>query len=181
MLYCVYLGFLSGPTAGFSRETFLAFYHSGTSYSVVVAECLVRGTSFISDVVFVDPLVSFSWVTAATTAAVVIAGNQNLRRYVDIGPLCFSEDFDPIAHGRSRSECPARSAVNGDVLVSLDGQVVGTVDVAPPKGSGDLGGRYFGQRFEYSRFEVGSRDEVGQSKGEEKADDRSFNHFLIIS
>lgn len=51
----------------------------------------------------------------------------------NVGPLGLAEDLDPVAEGTCAREGPACAAVDGDVLVALDREVVDTTDVSPPK------------------------------------------------
>jgi hypothetical protein len=46
--------------------------------------------------------------------------------------LGLTGNLDAVGESRGRGKGPAAAAINGDVLVALDGQVVSSVDVAPP-------------------------------------------------
>ncbi len=68
-----------------------------------------------------------------TASVIHVAREEDLGTDDDIGPLSFSHDFDSVAHATGGGEGPACAAVNGDVLVSLNGQVVDSTDVTPPE------------------------------------------------
>lgn len=127
-----------------------------------MTQSLVRGTSLVGDVVLVDPHVGVSGVPSETAAVEFVAGEENLRGKVDVGPLRLSHYFYTVAEGGSGGESPARSAVCRNVLIFLDGQVVGAVDVTPPEVSRQLRWLYFRERVENFGFESCGGDEVGQ-------------------
>lgn len=130
------LGPLLRP-ASLPGEAVLALDLVTAAHSVIMTEGLVGRAGLISDVVVVDPLVRVFGIASA--AAIVIgAGDEHLGSEVDIGPLGLPPDFDAVGEGGGGCEGPAGATVNGDVLVALDSEVVGSVDVAPPEGFGEL-------------------------------------------
>ena len=79
-----------------------------------------------------NPGVSSSGITSVASVVGVFARNDDLRTDEDIGPLGFSLDLDSVTQRAGGRECPAGTTVNGDVLVLLNGEVVNTIDIAPP-------------------------------------------------
>lgn len=92
-----------------------------------------------------DPLVGILGVSSITPMGLVVAGDEHLRGEIDIGPLRLPGYLDPVGDGGGSGEGPAATAVYGDMLVSLDGQVVGAADIAPPEVGGQFGEGYLGQ------------------------------------
>ena len=82
---------------------------------------------------------------SSATSVNLLTGNQDLRRDVDIWPLCFSCYFYAVAHRGSSCESPARAAVLGEELVSLNGEVVGSIDISPPERFREI---FFGDFFD---------------------------------
>jgi hypothetical protein len=79
-----------------------------------------------------DPLIGIFGVTSVTTVVQHVAGYQNLGSQIDVRPLGFSYDFDPIAEGGSHCMGPAGPAIDWEMLVALQSQIVSIVDIAPP-------------------------------------------------
>ena len=61
--------------------------------------CLIRGASFVSDVVVMNPLIDVSVVSSVAAVVSVAARNQDLRRQINVGPGPLSHDFDAVAQG----------------------------------------------------------------------------------
>ena len=57
--------------------------------------------------------------------------DENLRREGDIRPRSVSGDVDPIGDGAGGALGPATSAVVGNVLIFVPGEVVDSADVSP--------------------------------------------------
>jgi hypothetical protein len=113
-------------------EAVLALDLSTASDTVIMSEGLIRGACLVSDVVVVDPLISILSVSSTTAIVWCFAGDEDLWRDVNIRPLGFSLDLDTIGEGWGWGECPAWAAVDGDVLVPLDGKIVGSINITPP-------------------------------------------------
>lgn len=152
-----------------------------------MAEGLVRGASLIGDVVGVNPLVGVLGVTAIAAVVGGLTGDEDLGREIDIGPLGLAGDLDAVGEGGSGGECPAATAVYGDVLVALDGEVVDSVDIAPPIALGEFGLRDLLDWLDNMRFEGGGGlvlavhgDIQREAYEYQKAQDRNFNHFLYF-
>lgn len=92
---------------------------------------LVDGAGLVRDVVLCDPLESGEVVASVAPVGVILATEEYLRSDVDIGPGGFSGDFNSVAEDGGRGERPAGSAVDGNVLVSGNSQVVCSVDIRP--------------------------------------------------
>ena len=115
---------------------------------------LVGGTCFVSDVVVVDPLVGSSGISSVAAFIGELTGNEDLWGQVDVGELSLPGDLDAVAESRSGGEGPAGSAVDGDVLVSLESEIVGSVDISPEIILGKLSNRGLGDRGLDVRMEV---------------------------
>jgi hypothetical protein len=85
-----------------------------------VAKCLIRRASLIGDIVVVDPFVCIFGITTITTIIRSLAGDENLRGQIDVRPLSVSSNFNTIRKGRTGSESPARSTIDGNMLVPLN-------------------------------------------------------------
>lgn len=121
-----------GPATSVGHAVF-ALDHGGAADSVVAAVGLVGGAGLVGDVVVVDPFIGVFGITSSTALIGVLAGDEDLGAEVDIGPLRVSGDFDSVGEGGGGGEGPAGAAVDGDVLISLEGEEVGVVDFAPPE------------------------------------------------
>jgi len=102
----------------------------GISGNVVLARVF-------GDTVFLGEFVDTSSVTtfAGTTSTTV---DNGLDGKSDFGESGVSGDVDSISQGRGTSLSPARSAVNGDVLVLGPRNIVSSVDVSPIPSSGEI-------------------------------------------
>lgn len=123
--------FLSPASLGW--QAVLALDISCAAETVIMAICLIIGASLISDVIVEDPFIGVSCITSIASAGFIIAGNEHLWGKVDIGPLSTSDDLDPVRKGRGSCECPATTAVNGNMLVSLHSEIVRPTHIPPPK------------------------------------------------
>ena len=94
---------------------------------------LIRGACLVSDVVLMNPFVGVSGITSVATIVGLFAGDKNLWGDINIWPFGFSKDFDSVAEGGCGREGPAGATVLGDMLISLVGEVVGAIDIAPPE------------------------------------------------
>lgn len=102
----------------------------GISGNVVLAR-IFGNTVFLSEFVDTSSVTTFA-TTTSTTVDNSLDGKSNL------GVSRVSGDVDSISQGRGTSLSPARSAVNGDVLVLGPRNVVGSIDVSPIPGSGEI-------------------------------------------
>lgn len=173
------LGAFLSPTS-LAGEAVLALDFSSATNTIVMTVSLVGGAGFIGDVVVVDPFVSGPSITAVAAFVGEFAGDQNLRRQVDIGELGFTSNFDSVAQSGGGREGPAGSAVDGDVLVPLVGEEVGAIDVAPEEVGWEL---VLGEGLEGS-LDVGAEvfvvdvapvlgDVDAESAEQEQSDDRN--------
>ncbi len=113
----------------------------------------------------------------------IFAGNDDLRADKDIGPLGLSLDLDSVTQGAGCWEGPAGSAVNGDVLVFLNGKVVDATDIAPPKVSRKVSQGDFGDFIDDMRLKVmvGDVSAVGrQVQGGKGAEDQDHKNDSIF-
>jgi hypothetical protein len=113
--------------ASFTRVAVSAVLHSWAFLSIVKATSLVNRASSIRHFVLSHPFESSEVVSTMASHHLVIARDQNLRRDVDIGPGCFTGDFDSIRENGSGSMSPARSTVLRNVLVKDISQKVSSV------------------------------------------------------
>jgi hypothetical protein len=107
---------------------------------------------------------------AGTTSTAV---NNSLDRKSDFRESGVSGDVDSISQSRSTSLSPARSAVNGNVLVLSPGDVVLSVDVSPiPGGRKIVGANMSPRELSSERFltrvleEISNSAALGASLGE---------------
>ena len=70
--------------------------HRTATNSVIMASCLVNRTSFISDIVFMDPLVGVICITSMTSIIFLFTRNKYLRRNVYVWPGGFASNFNSI-------------------------------------------------------------------------------------
>lgn len=119
--------------AGLTGFTIATERHCAATDSVVPASCLVNWTSFISDIIFMNPLVCVVSVPAMATIVFLFTRNQNLRSDVDVWPGSSAVNFDSIGECWRRSLGPTRATVLWNVLVFNIGQIIDTVNVAPVK------------------------------------------------
>ena len=61
-----------------------------------MTEGLIGRASLVSDVIAVDPFVGVLSITAITALIGSFAGNEHLRRKIDIGPLGLAGNLDAI-------------------------------------------------------------------------------------
>ena len=123
--------FLS-PTS-FSWETIFAFDLSWASDTIIMAEGLIWRTSFICNVVVMNPFIS---VFSISTMAAIIGGftwNEYLRRDNNIWPYSFSLDFNPITQSWSSRESPTWSAIDRNMLIPLISKIVNSTNIPPEK------------------------------------------------
>jgi hypothetical protein len=66
--------------------------------TVIVTSGLINGAGLISDFIVVHEIIGRDSFTTMATIIVHGAGDNNLRRNVDIWPLSFSSDFNSIRH-----------------------------------------------------------------------------------
>jgi hypothetical protein len=89
------------------------------------------------DTVFLSEFVDTSSVTTfATTTSTAV--DNSLDGKSNFGESGLSGDVDSVSQGRGTSLSPARSAVNGDVLVLSPRNPVSSVDVSPIPGIGEI-------------------------------------------
>ncbi len=119
-------------------HTVFTFNHSTATNSVVMSISLIRWASLISNIVVMNPLIGILSISSTTAFIRLLAWNQNLRRNNNIRPLGFSCNFDSVTKSRSRRECPAWTAVDGNMLISLYSEEVGVVKISPPKIFGNI-------------------------------------------
>lgn len=106
--------------------------------SIVVTSGLIYRAGLVGDVVFVDPFEGGDGVSSVASVIRAFARNKDLRGYVNIRPLSVSHDLYAITHCRRSSLGPARSAIDGDVLVLNEGQEIGVINIIPSHLSGEL-------------------------------------------
>ncbi len=123
----------------FPWHTIFALDLSSASKSVRVPQSLIRWTTFISDVIFMYPWVSNARITAVASSVIHVAWKKDLRADDYVRPLSFSHYFYSVAHATGSWKGPTGTAVNWDVLVSLNGEVIDSSDISPPKIGWDLG------------------------------------------
>jgi len=128
-----------GNGAFFTGRAVSALDVISTCDTVVPTLSLIVGAGFVSDVVLMNVFISSGGITTVATLIGLFAGEEDLGSDVDIGPDSLSHDLDTIRHGGGGSEGPAGTTVLGNMLVSGNGEVVGTVDVVP----GEVGGEGF--------------------------------------
>lgn len=68
---------------------------------------------------------------AAIAGASSVAIDDDLRRESVLGELTIVLDVESVGEGRGGSVSPAGTAVDGDVLVSGETEVVGAINVSP--------------------------------------------------
>ena len=102
-----------------------------------------------------NPFIGILGVSSITPMALLVAGDQHLRGQIDIRPLRLTGYLYPVGNGRSGGEGPTTATVNGDVLISLDSQVVGTIDIAPPEVRRQLREGHLGKFFKDMRLKSG--------------------------
>jgi len=78
-----------------------------------------------------DPLIGGQCVTSVTRSGLTSAVQNILNGQIDFLATAISCDFDSVGQGREGCMGPAGSAVLGDVLVQVFGDVGGPVYVAP--------------------------------------------------
>lgn len=144
--HTVDLGLLLSPAASV-RQAVLALDLSGAAHAVVEAVRLVGRAGLVGDVVPVDPLVGSARVAAVAALVHILAADQHLGGQVHVGPGGLPRDLDSVAQSRRSRERPAGTAINRNMLVPLEGQVVGAVDVAPPVVGGQLSHYITGDRY----------------------------------
>jgi len=120
--------------ASFIGQAVLALDLSRTTNSIIMTKSLVRWTSFISDIVFMNPSIGISSITSTASfhLRISIARKENLRGYDDVRPLSFPLNLNSITEGRGSGKCPAWSTIYWNMLITLDGQVVDTINISPP-------------------------------------------------
>jgi len=128
-----------GNGAFFTGRAVSALDVISTCDTVVPTLSLIVGAGFVSDVVLMNVFISSGGITTVAALIGLFAGEEDLGSDVDIGPDSLSHDLDTIRHGGGGSEGPAGTAILGDMLVSGNGEVVGTVDIVP----GEVGGEGF--------------------------------------
>lgn len=87
--------------AGTALDELRAFKTVGPASSLVV------GAGFVGDGVVVDVLVSNHRITTIAALIGGLAGDEDLRSEVDIGPGSVTQDLDTIGEGRGGREGPA--------------------------------------------------------------------------
>jgi hypothetical protein len=117
--------------ASLTRGAVTADVHSGAQLAVVEALGAVDGAGLISHFVVVHPFISVVCLTTVAAKIFIFTGDDNLGRYVDIGPGSVTGDLDAIRESGGGGVGPAGTAVLGDVLVADIGKVVGVVDIVP--------------------------------------------------
>lgn len=120
-----------GNGAFFTGRAVSALDVISTCDTVVPTLSLIVGAGFVSDVVLMNVFISSGGITTVATLIGLFAGEEDLRGDVNIGPDSLSHDLDTIRHGGSGSKSPAGTAILGNMLVSGNGEVVGTVNVVP--------------------------------------------------
>jgi len=116
-----------GDKTSFSRVAVSAVLHGRAFLSVVVTTSLVDRASSIGHGVLGHPFKGSEIVSSMTSVHVSLAGDQNLRRQVDIGPDSLTLNLNSVGEDGSSSVGPARSTVLRDVLVEDVSQEVCSV------------------------------------------------------
>lgn len=135
-----------GRLAGLAGEAQAALDLSVAVGTVALASGSVVRACLVTDVVLVD--VGVGGLSTSSMAAFAGAGDEDLRGDDDVGPLGLSHDLDTVGEGGGRGEGPASTAVDGDVLVSDDGQVIDAIHVSPVPGVGEGAERVNGYRVD---------------------------------
>jgi hypothetical protein len=166
----------------------LALDHSCALNSVGMTKSLVRGAALIGDVVLVDPLIGGPGIPAIATFIWGLTGDEDLGSDDDVRPLSVPSNFNPVAEGRRGREGPTGPTVYGDMLVSLDGEVVDAIDIPPEMVGGkvSLGGNREGLtdiRLEIRVVDVHAVHlDIGTSDShQEDGDGRNYFHAYKIN
>lgn len=114
-------------------HTVFTLYNCTASNSIIVTIGLIRRASLISNVVVMNPFISILSITSSATIIRVFTWYQDLGRDHNVGPLSFSGDFDSVTKSRGRGESPTWAAVDRNMLVSLNCEIVCVVDISPPE------------------------------------------------
>ena len=128
----VNFGSLLRPTS-LERSAISALYRWRTANAIITTVCLIRWARLISNVILVNPSISCTGISSLTAPLIVLAWNNDLRADDDIRPLGFSLNLDSVTQRACGRECPASTAINWNVLISLNCKVVDSVCISPPE------------------------------------------------
>jgi hypothetical protein len=124
--------------ASLTRGAVTADVHGGTHLAIVKALSAVDRAGLVSHFIVVHPFVGVVCLTTVATQILIFTGDDNLGRYVDVGPGSVTGNLDTVRERRGGGVGPAGTAVLGDVLVADVGKVVGAVDIVPEPLFGEI-------------------------------------------
>jgi uncharacterized membrane protein HdeD (DUF308 family) len=81
---------------GLSRFTVAAETHRTATNAVIPTSGLVNRTSFISDVIMMNPFVCVVRISTVAAIVFLFTGNQNLGSDVNVGPGSLAVNFDSV-------------------------------------------------------------------------------------